>query len=289
MDPTNDDDYEVFVATTATECAEDLAYGRLPIAKTSTTAYFSTLYANVKHTTWEQVLDPGDGTGTIYISWAFADEKTVASRFTNADLYGEAVTWTINYCSSPSYCNTYTRTGTWRFSSNSDVSLARFATTDTGDFSDDDGAWGAGTQSVDGDAGVPNDFWGHANNNDDDTDATNGCRCVSYGDYANCVTKANLINRIYIPVSAVDADDITSKWVKPSLDYDPSGDARTSYRFKLAGNNDRNLVRRLPTPPPPGAPHTVAQHMHCGEAPCSDDNVANRNVRDWHGATENRP
>ena len=250
MDPTTDAGYEVFVATTATECAKSLAYGRLPIAKTSTSAYFSTLYANVKHTTWEQVIDAGDSgvTGTIYISWAFADEKTVAGRFANAVAIGEAVTWTINYCSSPSYCNTYTREGTWRFSSLfSEITLATFATFDTDEFSNNHGAWGGATQSVDGLAGVPNDFWGHANNAAEaDTDPANGCTCVSYGDYANCVTKANLINRIYIAVNAVDADDISSVFVKPALDYDPSTDSRTQYRFKLEGNNDRGLVRLHP-------------------------------------------
>lgn len=242
MDPTTDAGYEVFVATTATECAKSLAYGRLPIAKTSTTAYFSTLYANVKHTTWEQVLDPGDGTGTIYISWAFADEKTVAGRFANAVAIGEAVTWTINYCSSPSYCNTYTREGTWRLMSASVVfslDLTEFANTAPAGLGAalTSASFGASSFTVDGST-IPSDYWG--------VSCALAVGTVYHGS-ATAVTGMNgHKNYMYIPVNAVDADDISSVFVKPALDYDPSTDSRTQYRFKLEGNNDRGLVRHHP-------------------------------------------
>jgi len=46
----------------------------------------------------------------------------------------------------------------------------------------------------------------------------------------------------FVKVDTVDADDISSEWVKGDYGgYDPSASSVSSYRFKLEGNNDRNL------------------------------------------------
>jgi hypothetical protein len=242
VDPTNNPAYGLFAVTDFDECSSTLPFSRAAVS--SATPGISTLYANVKHTTWEQVIDAGDSgvTGTIYISWAFADEKTVAGRFANAVAIGEAVTWTINYCSSPSYCNTYTREGTWRLMSASVVfslDLTEFANTAPAGLGAalTSASFGASSFTVDGST-IPSDYWG--------VSCALAVGTVYHGS-ATAVTGMNgHKNYMYIPVNAVDADDISSVFVKPALDYDPSTDSRTQYRFKLEGNNDRGLVRHHP-------------------------------------------
>jgi len=233
VDPTNDPNYEAFVVTDKDKCAEGLPYGREYIDRYSKVPKVSTLYANVMHTAWEQVLDPGDGTGIVYITWTFSDELTMAHRFYRASKYGESVTWTVTYGS-----NTYTLKGSWRWTSNPGTDyLTRFGGTGTA-FSGDDGAWGAAvSKAVDGDANAPTDFWGQANFDGSDS----GCDKIYYGSDTGTV-KTLLINRIFVKVNSVDPDDISSEWVKGDYGgYDPASDTVSSYRFKIEGNNDRNL------------------------------------------------
>lgn len=46
----------------------------------------------------------------------------------------------------------------------------------------------------------------------------------------------------FVKVDTVDANNISSEWVKGDYGgYDPSASSVSSYRFKLEGNNDRNL------------------------------------------------
>lgn len=74
------------------------------------------------HTAWEQVLNPGDGTDIVYITWTFSDELTMAHRFYRAVNFGESVTWTVTYGS-----NTYTLQGTWRWTADGGNYLTKFA------------------------------------------------------------------------------------------------------------------------------------------------------------------
>jgi hypothetical protein len=216
-----------------------LPYKREYIDRFSTTPSVSTLYANVKHTAWEQVLDPKDGTPIVYITWTFSDERTVADRFRQAVAYGIPVTWTITFGS-----NTYVREGTWRWSDSAGDYMTKLGGVANTGFSGDGGAWGSvvvNGETVNGNSVVPSGgFWGQANFNSDDGNA-NQCNTIYSGSTSGTM-KSTLINRMYIKVNTVDPDAISSKWVKGDYGgYDPSSDLTSSYRFKIEGNNDRNL------------------------------------------------
>ena len=207
IDPVDDPNYEVFVITTAEDCYEDLQYTRTHLDHHGTSTAFSQLYANVKHTEWAQVIDPGDGSGNIYISWAFADSKTVANRLISATKYGEAVTWTVTYGD-----DTYTLQNTWWFK-------GKFGSASP----DADYDPGYGGVSLDGFADAPTDYsnpsglaFGGFSTTVDDLDALHGtwnfgsdfwgvgqkslCEYVFYGDSGG-VAKSAHVNRMFVKVS----------------------------------------------------------------------------------------
>jgi hypothetical protein len=102
----------------------------------------------------------------MVIHWRFANEKTLKDRFIDAVAGGEPCTWEINYGGS-----TYVKTGTWWYSSTARSLAARFAVTgSTCCFSDDDGTYGGGTGTVNGEGFVrPVDFFGHGNWHSEDS------------------------------------------------------------------------------------------------------------------------
>ena len=154
----------LFAVTDASRCAESLPYGTAGLTESST-AYLSTQHKNELHSEWFQILQLTSG-GTVNIRWQFSDTKTLQSRFQTAVSSGEPVTWTITYGGA-----TYSKSGSWRFSNNAGNMLSKFAGSGSG-FSGDDGMWGGGTGTVDGNGNVPSDFWGHGNPNSGDGDCS---------------------------------------------------------------------------------------------------------------------
>jgi hypothetical protein len=152
--------FSLFAVTTGSHCAETLPYGKSAISASQTSAYVSTFYGNARHETWLQVLDPGDGTAVMYITWHFSTWATVAERFYSAVNGGIPVTWDVQYGS-----GTVTKSGTWWWSDQGADYRALFASSGGSAFSPDDGLWGAGTGVVNGDHGMVSDFWGHGNLN----------------------------------------------------------------------------------------------------------------------------
>ena len=117
------------------------------------------------HSEWLQILTTSVGTN-LNILWQFDNTRSLQDRFQTAVTSGEPVTWTISYGGS-----TYTKSGTWRFSSSAGDMSTRFASSSGGSqFSNDDGMWGGGTGIVNGDYPniIPSDFWGHGNYNSGD-------------------------------------------------------------------------------------------------------------------------
>jgi len=120
----------------------------------------------IMHSSWKQVLLPGGSWSSqdvMNITWNFDSAKTVQERFIDAARRGESVQWVIEYQG-----QTTSKVGTWWFSDNSDVASAFTGGSGT-DFSSDDGAWGAASGSVNGDASRPSGFWGHGNFNSADS------------------------------------------------------------------------------------------------------------------------
>jgi hypothetical protein len=144
----------LFAVTGASKCAESLPYGPSSLTESSS-PYVSTQLKHMLHTEWQQNLTTSAGS-TLSIIWQFADLKTLQDRFQTAVATGEPVTWTISYAGS-----TYSKSGTWRFSSGAGNMLSRFAGSGSR-FSSDDGLWGAGSGVVNGDgSNYPSEFWGH--------------------------------------------------------------------------------------------------------------------------------
>jgi hypothetical protein len=182
---------DIFAVTSGSQCAEALPYGPNAISASQTSAYVSTLYGNVRHQTWLQVVDPGDGTPTMYITWNFGSWATIAERFYSAVNGGIPVNWTVIYGS-----QTITKSGQWWWSDQGANYNTLFASTTSGSsFSPDDGLWGAGSGVVNGDHGLPSDFWGVGN-----LDGWDGQCQYLYTGSSSYTTKPSVVNRMYVEV-----------------------------------------------------------------------------------------
>jgi hypothetical protein len=80
---------------------------------------------------------------------------------------GEVVNYVLEDVSGNTY---YYNNILWRFSNNAGSLSSKFASQYTGCcFSSDDGLWGAGTSTVDGNGNQPLNFWGQGNFNSGDS------------------------------------------------------------------------------------------------------------------------
>ncbi|KAK3274502.1 hypothetical protein CYMTET_17312 [Cymbomonas tetramitiformis] len=156
----------LFAVTSASSCAESLAYGPDALTETSSAAYLSTEHRDVLHTRWRQVLKADGTSANATIDWMFYDEKTLQERFEAAAGSGERVRWSITDEADGAQ---WSISGTWWFSDALRDVASKFAGSG-GSFSDDDGAWGAGSGDVNGNSNVPSDFWGHGNFNSGDSE-----------------------------------------------------------------------------------------------------------------------
>eukprot|EP00854_Cymbomonas_tetramitiformis_P002880 gene2880-3685_t len=85
----------LFAVTSASSCAESLAYGPDAISENSSSAYLSTEHRDVLHTRWRQVLKADGTSARATIEWVFYDEKTLQERFEAAAAAGERVRWSV--------------------------------------------------------------------------------------------------------------------------------------------------------------------------------------------------
>ncbi|KAK3288459.1 hypothetical protein CYMTET_4059 [Cymbomonas tetramitiformis] len=172
----------LFAVTSASSCAESLAYGPGALTESSSSAYLSTEHRDVLHTRWRQVLKPDGISARATIDWVFYDEKTLQERFEAAAGSGERVRWSIT---DEADGTQRSLSGTWRYSDGLWDVASKFAGSG-GSFSGDDGAWGAASGTVNGNSNVPSDFWGHGNFNSGDSECANcseltnvyGCNCT---------------------------------------------------------------------------------------------------------------
>lgn len=111
------------------------------------------------------------------IYWTFASAKTLMERFTLAPTQPQAVSYRVIDTSGVNGLlgQEYTYSGNWYFSNGASMSTSKFSSAvSVLGFSADDGAWGAGSGTVDGNGAVSTSFWGQANFNA----ADNGCDSV---------------------------------------------------------------------------------------------------------------
>lgn len=165
--PPNPQSSKLFARLNSTACAERLPYGNLAVGTGGTTngqfdAYLSTLGSNTLHSMWMQVVMNG-GEELFRIFYHFKSTKTVAERFANAVANGEAVDFEVYHTQNNNAYYSY-RGVTWRFSSSSGITVSSFSDSGTRLFSLDDGVWGAGSFTLDGNIHfsdrLPGDFWG---------------------------------------------------------------------------------------------------------------------------------
>jgi hypothetical protein len=183
----------------------------------------------------------------------------VAQRFESAVTSGEAVTWTVRYGGSSRVLS-----GTWRFSNTAGSMLSRFEGSGSS-FSNDDGLWGAGTGTVDGDgAGRPADFWGHGNTDSGDY----SCATVYLGSSSS--TQSALINRMYVMVP--EELDLSSDSDSEESDLDLSSDSEES-DLDLSSDSESESDWGLGyTPVPEGA--TLSDPRMCTGYSEAEENYA---------------
>lgn len=161
---------ELFAVIGGASCAENLFYGPQSITETGSAdgnyPFFlstSTASKDVAHSQWLQIVT-SDGVKELFrIYWTFNTKKTLAARFAGAVSAGEVVDYEVVVAETGA---SYSYSGFWRFSSNAAITANIFATPTTQCcFSADDGVWGAGIGTIDGDGlGYQNTlFWGQGN------------------------------------------------------------------------------------------------------------------------------
>jgi len=194
--PEDGKDLLLFAVTQATACAESLQ--RVSELRTAAdSAFFSIAAADFIHRAWIQKVQPlgQSSIEDIIIRYDFSSSKTLAERLTDATTKGEPCTWTISYKG-----NIHTKSGTYWFSDAADLSgkLSSLGSS----LSSDDGAWGAGSDHVNGNChpsfeGIrrcPSDFWGIMNLNGRD----NKCANVHMGDIRSYIAYSTLRNLMYL-------------------------------------------------------------------------------------------
>ncbi|KAJ1402216.1 hypothetical protein B484DRAFT_457817 [Ochromonadaceae sp. CCMP2298] len=168
-------DTDLFAVVGGSSCGEALYYGPQAVTASGSAdglyPYFlstNTASGSAPHSQWLQIVSDTSGTEYLRIYWFFRTSKTLSARFQDAVAYsywspGETVDYRIEMASGSVY--TYSGT-TWRFSDNAGSMTSRFNTRSTTCcFSDDDAAWGGASGTVNGDNGVPMDFFGQGHFN----------------------------------------------------------------------------------------------------------------------------
>lgn len=148
-------------------CAETLNYGPEWLGENGSSSglsnYFSTnRAANVEHDTWIQIVMSEDSNELFRIYWRFGGIMNVTERMISAVSTGEVVDYLVVDADGTNY----KLNGTWYFSSTSQVNQNTFTRkSTTPSLSSDDGVWGAGSGTLDGDGStiVPSTFWGVGN------------------------------------------------------------------------------------------------------------------------------
>lgn len=166
------DDYELFAVIGGAECAEGLYYGPSTLSASGSADghafYFWTKapYAMIEHAKWLQVVT-SDGSNELFrIYWTFADYKTLSQRFISAPTTGQVVSYLVLDTAGllGVVDKEYSYSGSWRYSNNASISGSEFnVLTSTLAFSRDDGVWGAGSGTVDGNGAMKASFWGQGN------------------------------------------------------------------------------------------------------------------------------
>lgn len=164
--------WTLYAITSSSNCAETLSYGSNEITSPSGSAYVSTLMKDFNHSEFLQDFRSGGSSTTFTAVWSFSSTKTLEDRFNFAVSSGESVSWVVSYSGS-----IYTLSGTWRFSNNAGTS-SKWGSSGS-NFSNDDGIWGAGSGTLDGNnpgpsLGSGNQGWGHQNYDASDSS------CASY-------------------------------------------------------------------------------------------------------------
>ena len=167
--PSVDGEQQLFAVVGGASCSESLYYGPQYITQSGSEdgkyPYFlstNTLSNAVEHTNWLQIVT-SDGSNELFrIYWSFRTAKTLAQRFYSATLGNEVVDYRIVTNTG----DTYYKSGTWRFSNSAQLYTTKFSVTSTTCcFSVDDGAWGAGSGTIDanGSGYSAAQFWGIGN------------------------------------------------------------------------------------------------------------------------------
>ncbi|KAK3274501.1 hypothetical protein CYMTET_17311 [Cymbomonas tetramitiformis] len=265
----------LFAVTSASSCAESLAYGPDALTETSSAAYLSTEHRDVLHTRWRQVLKADGTSANATIDWMFYDEKTLQERFEAAAGSGERVRWSITDEADGAQ---WSISGTWWFSDALRDVASKFAGSG-GSFSDDDGAWGAGSGDVNGNSNVPSDFWGHGNFNSGDSE----CAIVYLGSSNVGTWQSSVRSLMYIHVGA------TSWPPLPPLPHPPQPPSPPPSPWPPPPSP---LPPPPPSPPPPSPPpppsydvsytarwgNVSGTHAQ-GTGPADDDDFLNEYIR----------
>eukprot|EP00598_Pedospumella_elongata_P004182 CAMPEP_0184973302 /NCGR_PEP_ID=MMETSP1098-20130426/5147_1 /TAXON_ID=89044 /ORGANISM="Spumella elongata, Strain CCAP 955/1" /LENGTH=581 /DNA_ID=CAMNT_0027495749 /DNA_START=82 /DNA_END=1824 /DNA_ORIENTATION=- len=176
VSPTVSGEQQLFAIVGGASCAENLYYGPESISESGTDDgkyqyYLSTNTAskNIPHTNWLQIVT-SDGTTELFrIYWSFTTPKTLAERFIGAPSGSENVYYRVEVADTK---DIYYFNAKWRFSNSASMSANKFnVAKSTCCFSADDGAWGAGSTTVDanGSGQYTAQFWGIGNWDASDT------------------------------------------------------------------------------------------------------------------------
>lgn len=149
-------------------CATNLPYGPLPISAEDTTVPYlctKTAHRAVAHKQWLQIVTTGYPFQEMFrIVWTFNESKTIAERFVDAVAHGEDVQFTVTDegLGGRPAGREYRYKGKWRYSSAAGINSDTFRLNQfsTDGFSQAGGAWGAGSEQIDGNIDPPADFWG---------------------------------------------------------------------------------------------------------------------------------
>jgi len=204
----------LFAVTQATACAESLQ--RVSEVRTAaSSAFFSIAASDYMHRAWIQKVQPlGESSNEdITIRYDFSASKTLAERLADATTKGEPCTWTVFHKG-----NTHIKSGTYWFSDAADLS-GKLGSSGAS-LSSDDGAWGAGSDHVNGNChpsfeGVhrcPSDFWGIMNQNSGD----DKCAYVHMGDIRSYTAYSTLRNLLFLePLQVLDSASTTTTTTTP--------------------------------------------------------------------------
>jgi hypothetical protein len=179
--------WTLFGYTTASQCAEELPYGVMPLLDTSNGAYVSFAMADSTTGEFMQTMATDGATVDFVTVWTFDTERTLINQFLDASEGGVNVDWEVTDSNT-----TYNYSGSWWYSDGlrkDDATLRAGGT----NFSDDDGLWGANNGMVNGNSGnyLEGSGWGHGNDNGGDS------QCSNVYMNGSSMTANNLVNMMY--------------------------------------------------------------------------------------------